>query len=66
MWRRSKGIALPEVFECAESDAMSLVSESTLTYEKTIEILEESGAKLNLINSRQYNSKAEPLASSDM
>lgn len=58
-FRCSRGILRPEVIKCPYSVAKDMVKNSVLTYEKTIKISDENNdAVLNIINYKQYNSKA--------
>lgn len=59
LYRVSRGIKRPTVFECTEEEAMRLVGPAALTYEKTIRLMDENnGNIINVINYRQYNSVA--------
>lgn len=58
-YRCSRGIKRPEVIKCPYSVAKDMVKNSVLTYEKTIKISDDNNdAVLNIINYKQYNSKA--------
>ena len=54
MYRCSRGVKRPEVYQTTEAKAMELVGTSPLTYEKTISITDEAGEVRNVINYRQY------------
>ena len=59
LYRASRGIKRPTVFECSEEEAMQLVGAAPLTYEKTIRLCDEAdGNTINVINYRQYNAVA--------
>lgn len=58
LYRASRGIKRPIVYDCSESEAMEFVGGSKLTFEKTIKLYsEESGEVFNTINYRQFNKK---------
>jgi hypothetical protein len=58
LYRVSRGIKRPVVYDCTEAEAMELVSNAKLTYEKTIKLYhEENGDTINVINYRQFNSR---------
>jgi len=57
IFRTSRGIKAPEVIKCTNKEAMELVKGSMLTYQKTIELLDDNGNSINTINYRQFNSK---------
>lgn len=58
-YRCSRGIKRPEVIKCPYSVAKDMIKNSVLTYEKTIKVSDENNdAVLNIINYKQYNSKA--------
>lgn len=54
IYRHSRGIKKPEVYETTEADAMEELRGSVLTYEKTIQLVNEDGI-VNKINYRHYN-----------
>ncbi|MDF2855387.1 MAG: hypothetical protein K0Q87_1238 [Neobacillus sp.] len=56
IYRTSRGIKQPVVTECTESEAQAVIGNAPLVYEKTISLSDETGAVLNVINYRQYNS----------
>jgi hypothetical protein len=59
IYRASRGVKRPAVFECTEDEAMQLVGSAPLTYEKTIKLTDENnGSVVNVINYRQYNEAA--------
>lgn len=56
LYRASRGVKRPEIWQTTEAEAQALVHGAPLTYEKTISITDEAGAVKNIINYRQYNS----------
>ena len=54
LYRFSRGVKRPEVWQTAEQEAQAEVSGMPLTYEKTISISNESGMVRNIINYRTY------------
>jgi len=59
LYRASRGIKRPVVYECTEKQAIQSVEGAALTYEKTIKIYDEKAdTVINVINYRQYNKKA--------
>lgn len=54
LYRYSRGIKRPEVWQTTEQEAQAEVSGMPLTYEKTISITDESGTVRNIINYRTY------------
>lgn len=59
LYRNSRGVRRPEVYQMMERDAQAKVSGMTLTYEKTISITDEGGTLRNIINYRTYTKPAE-------
>lgn len=58
-YRCSRSILRPEVIKCPYSVAKDMVKNSVLTFEKTIKLSDENNdVVLNIINYKQYNSKA--------
>lgn len=57
LFRRSKGIVPPTITDCTNTEAMREIGNATLTYEKTIKIVDDSGKTCNVINYRHYNKK---------
>lgn len=55
IYRTSRGIKKPIITECTEAEAQSQIGNAQLVYEKTIQIMDEQGAGINIINYRQYN-----------
>lgn len=55
LYRCSRGVKRPQVYQTTEAEAMEIVCEAPLTYEKTISITDGSGEVRNIINYRQYN-----------
>jgi len=54
LYRFSRGVKRPEVWQTTEWDAQAEVKGVPLTYEKTIAVTDESGAVRNIINYRTY------------
>lgn len=54
LYRFSRGIKRPEVWQITEGEAQAEISGMSLTYEKTISISDESGTVRNIINYRTY------------
>lgn len=54
LYRCSRGVKRPEVWQTTEQEAQAEVSGMPLTYEKTISIADESGIVRNIINYRTY------------
>lgn len=54
LYRFSRGVKRPEIWQATEQEAQAEVSGMPLTYEKTISITDESGATRNIINYRTY------------
>lgn len=57
LYRHSRGVKKPTVIQTTEAEACAIVGEAVLTFEKTIEISNEAGDVLNIINYRQYIKK---------
>lgn len=55
LYRCSRGVKRPQVYQTTEAEAMEIVGTAPLTYEKTISITDGSGEVRNIINYRQYN-----------
>ncbi len=55
LYRASRGIKRPEVWQVTEAEAQEAIGGAPLTYEKTIAITDEAGEVKNIINYRQYN-----------
>lgn len=55
LYRASRGVKRPEVWQTTEGEAQEVIHGAPLTYEKTIAITDEAGAIKNIINYRQYN-----------
>lgn len=58
IYRKSRGIRMPEVKYVHEKDAQKKVSAATLTFERTYEIKSEDSDFCNILNYRQYNKKS--------
>ena len=54
LYRCSRGIKRPEIWQTTEREAQAEISGMPLTYEKTISITDASGAVRNIINYRTY------------
>lgn len=54
LFRSSRGVKRPEVWQTTEQEAQAEISGLPLTYEKTISISDESGTIRNIINYRSY------------
>ena len=54
LYRFSRGVKRPEVWQSTEQQAQAEISGMSLTYEKTISISDASGATRNIINYRTY------------
>lgn len=57
LFRKSKGIVPPVIKDFTEAEAMREIGNAALTYEKTIQIIDDSGKTCNIINYRHYNKK---------
>lgn len=55
LYRFSRGIKRPEIWQATEQEAQAEVSGMPLTYEKTISITDKGGAIRNIINFRTYS-----------
>lgn len=55
LYRSSKGVKKPDVWQLTEAEAQEMVHGVPLTYEKTIAVTDEAGTIKNIINYRQYN-----------
>lgn len=62
LYRFSRGIKRPEVWQTTEREAQAEIKGMPLTYEKTISITDEGGTIRNIINYRTYT---KPSAESD-
>jgi len=54
LYRFSRGIKRPEVWQTTEREAQAEISGMPLTYEKTISVTDEGGEIRNIINYRTY------------
>lgn len=54
LYRFSRGIKRPEVWQTTEQEAQAEINGIPMTYEKTISITDESGRVRNIINYRTY------------
>lgn len=57
LFRKSRGIVPPVIKDFTEAEAMQEIGNAALTYEKTIQIVDDSGKTCNIINYRHYNKK---------
>lgn len=55
LYRCSRGVKRPEIYNMTEGEAQEIIGTAPLTYEKTIQVTDEHGQTLNVINYRQYN-----------
>ena len=55
LYRTSRGIKRPEVWQMTEGEAQAEIGTAPLTYEKTISGRDSDGEIRNIINYRQYN-----------
>lgn len=55
LYRTSRGVKRPEIWQTTEAEAQEIVQGVPLTYEKTIAVTDEAGDVKNIINYRQYN-----------
>lgn len=55
LYRCSRGVKRPQVYQVTEAEAMEIVGAAPLTYEKTVSITDGAGEVRNIINYRQYN-----------
>ena len=55
LFRTSRKIKHPEVFECTEAEAMKEIGDVPLTFERTIKVMDDNGQGFNVINYRQFN-----------
>ena len=55
LYRCSRGIKKPISYSITEGEAMAIIGDAPLTYEKTFGIINEEGEHTNFINFRQYN-----------
>lgn len=55
LYRSSRGVKRPEVWQTTEAEAQAVIQGASLTYEKTIAVTDEAGDVKNIINYRQYN-----------
>lgn len=55
LYRASRGVKKPEIWETTEAQAQEVIDGAPLTYEKTIAITDEAREVKNIINYRQYN-----------
>lgn len=54
LYRFSRGVKRPEIWQTTEREAQAEISGMPLTYEKTISITDEGGTIRNIINYRTY------------
>lgn len=58
IYRASGGIKQPTYEDCTEEEAMQRIGSAKLVYEKTIKIINDEQDFVNIINYRQFNSRA--------
>lgn len=58
LYRTSKGIKLPTVTEMTYHEALKVVGNAPLTFERTIQLEDDNGKVFNIISYKQYNRKA--------
>lgn len=54
LYRCSRGVKRPTIYNTTEAEAQAMVGDAPLTFEKTIEVTNEAGETVNIINYRQY------------
>lgn len=54
LFRASRGIQRPEIWQTTETEAQEIIGDAPLTYEKTISVTDGAGEVKNIINYRQY------------
>lgn len=59
LYRFSRGVKRPEVWQTTEQEAQAEIKGMPLTYEKTISITDEGGTTRNIINYRTYTKAPE-------
>ena len=55
LFRHSRGIKHPKIIDCTEQEAMEIIGDAKLTFEKTIQLTDEQGRQVNVINYRHFN-----------
>jgi len=55
LYRTSRGIKQPIIENCTNYKAMKKVQNSTMTYEKTIQLIDDNNKIINTINYRHFN-----------
>ena len=55
IYRCSRGVKKPTVYETTEEQAMQEVKDAVLTYEKTVQLSYDNGRIINRINYRHFN-----------
>lgn len=55
LYRSSRGVKRPEVWQSTEAEAQAIVNGAPLTFEKTIQVMDDAGEVKNVINYRHYN-----------
>lgn len=55
IFRTSRKIKRPEVFECTEAETMKEIGDAPLTFERTIKVMDDNRQGFNVINYRQFN-----------
>lgn len=54
LYRFSRGVKRPEIWQTTEAEAQAIIGDAPLTYEKTISVTDGAGEVKNIINYRQY------------
>lgn len=55
LYRCSRGVKKPEIYQMTEEDAQEIVRNSLLVYERTLAVTDATGKVANTIHYRQYN-----------
>ena len=55
LYRCSRGVKKPEIYQMTEEDAQEIVKNSLLVYERTLAVTDATGKVANTIHYRQYN-----------
>lgn len=60
LFRCSRGVKRPTIYNTTEAEAQAMVGDAPLTFEKTIEVTNDAGETVNIINYRQYTKGGTP------
>ena len=60
LYRCSRGVKRPVIYNTTEAEAQAMVGDAPLTFEKTIEVTNDAGETVNIINYRQYTKGGTP------